>query len=204
MLSRIFIGWKLGLQTSHSFVSFYKPSYVWSIIMSIITYLVWIFYGDFFTGKISSPVRHQHLSFLPHRYSCFSYPRWNTESENQFMRSKPSTLYRFVLVFFYTIAMLQQKASMSSQRNFDVVLPEDRVPPDKHHPPTTHMHDHLCSHNNIIQSNTISSFDTDSVPLYIDSCVTGGLTGFKSDFTLALFVRLNQPMLRLPLVQHLL
>ena len=99
------------------------------------------------------------------------------------MISKPSTLYRFVLAFFCTIAMLQQKASMSSQRNFDVVLPEDRVPPDKHCPTTPHMHDHLCSHNNIIQSNTIASFDTDSVPLYIDSCVTGGLTGFKSDFT---------------------
>ena len=43
------------------------------------------------------------------------------------------------------------------------------------------MHAHLCSHNNIIQSNTISSFDTESVPLYIDSGVTDGLTGFKSD-----------------------
>ena len=40
----------------------------------------------------------------------------------------------------------------------------------------------LCSHNKIIQSNAISSFDVDSVPFCICSYVTQGLTSFKSDF----------------------
>lgn len=36
--------------------------------------------------------------------------------------------------------------------------------------------------NNTYENGEAIRFDSDSASLYVDSCVTGGLTGFKQDF----------------------
>ena len=61
-------------------------------------------------------------------------------------------------------------------------MTKDRAPSDKTSYATNEIASNVCAHANIIQSNTISSSDTDSVHLYIDSYVSQGIIGFKSDF----------------------
>ena len=70
---------------------------------------------------------------------------------------------------------------------------EDEVLPDKPFNviPTSCYYSNMTTCNPIMNSaaftNTATTrhlvtFDSDTVKLYIDTCVTGGLTGFASDF----------------------
>ena len=84
------------------------------------------------------------------------------------------------LLLSFTI--LHQTGELSHERTYGISSLAKRVPPDK---------SICCVNSHKITSLALNSaddggevikFDTDSASLCIDSCVTGGLTGFKSDF----------------------
>ena len=116
---------------------------------------------------------------IPHRYYFFSHLIWTPSAEGQLKNSGQRSFHSSILYVFCFIALLKCKASISRQGNFNLELIEDRAPPEKLSHTTHELARNVFSRSIIIQRNTISLFDTDSVPLCIDSCDTQGLTRFK-------------------------
>ena len=71
MRSGFLLGWKLDLHIFKLFVSFFKPT-LWSCIIEIGAYFLWILQGGFFDVK-SEIVMHDHqLTLLPRRFMCLT------------------------------------------------------------------------------------------------------------------------------------
>ena len=169
------------------FVSFCKPKVLWLSVLAIGTYLLWVLQGGFFTRKILSTTNDHKLIFYSRSFVYLSSPKYTSDVEGQLRKHYGKiNPVRFIMKTLLALTLLHQKGALSYETRYgieDTIL-ADRVPPDK---PSQNTFNHFLNFKCIALNNTYDNgevvrFDSDSVSLYIDSCVTGGLTGFMKDF----------------------
>ena len=74
----------------------------------------------------------------------------------------------------------QKRCFGSSLEPLSVGIPPDKFPENSNN--LLNMKDLDLKSLNNATADELMEFDSDSFHLHLDSCVTGGLTGFKSDF----------------------
>lgn len=124
------------------------------------------------------------LRFLPRKFMCLSYPQYTPQVEGQLRKnfgcSDPLRKIGYMLMM---LTLIHQKGALSYEVSYGV-HPEllYGTPPDIRCTSPPRCEPRNIAFNNTGEEETVMKFDSDSVNLYIDSCVTGGLTGFKGDF----------------------
>ena len=181
------------------FVSFCKPNLIWSYVIAIGTYLLWVLQGKFFSGTVTKVTNDHKLVFLSKRYMCLSSPQYTSDVEGQ-LRKKHGRAdpIRWIAKILLAMTFIHQKGALSYEMKYGSnggnPSLTNRIPPDKFKVTS------LCkakdldpkSLNNTQDDGEVIHFDSDSVNLYIDSCVTGGLTGFKTDFVDGTYVEVEE------------
>ena len=179
------------------FVSFCKPQVIWSSVLAIGTYLLWVLQGGFFTGNVPKSANDHKLVFLSKRFVCLSGPQYTSDVEGQLKKQYGQiNPVRWIVKILLALTLLHQKGALSYELSYGIESTSlaDRVPPDKYSQSTfNHFEDlNYKALNNTYDDGEVVRFDSDSVSLYIDSCVTGGLTGFKQDFVEGTYVDIEE------------
>ena len=154
-------------------------------MLGIGTYLLWILQGGFFDGRIIPDAVDHKLHFYSKRHVCLSSPQLSSDVEGQLLKKKGrKNVIDWMLKILVSLTLLHQTGALSCERTYDVSSLANRVPPDKsiHHLKKPSHKISSLSLNSIDDGGEVTKFDTNSESLFIDSCATGGLTGFKSDF----------------------
>ena len=112
------------------FVSFCKPSTVWSTIISFLTCLLWLLQGVFFNENFTSILGDNSLVFIPMMNACYSYPSHTPEVEGNLIKGA-KIFITLLKTPFTALVLLHQKGAIEYELCYgQQPCLNDAIPPE--------------------------------------------------------------------------